>query len=434
MAEASALRDFLKRGGDEPEKKKRDRERIKHYHDRDSSVYGEADDKCQLHKRFMSTHTIQRKAEVNPLLAEALAEDKKKADAKRRQELAEATRTRKLMVCGDARGGLEKLFSMVDMQDKKVGPFDALLCVGAFLPEAGSNVSEESFLAYLQGEKQAPRACYFIDTGEVLLQAAPSGQTLGANLHFLGAYGVREICGLRVAFLSGCYDAAVYETEDADYVGAAFTRRAVNKLQKLVADDPTKRGIDVLLTAGWPAGIDGNIADDMQKPPEVPGNQDWHLACAQPLTELCLAIEPRYHIFGSANIFYQRPPFQTARQGHACRCIGLGQVGSPLSKQQKWIHALALSPMAHMNPGDLKKLAPGNTASPFTSDAKQGQAEPQVADAAAAVDNTQILDDAMSALQGGDMQQYWNAAEKLRKSHFVYRAHCEASASSSSAQ
>ena len=41
------------------------------------------------------------------------------------------------------------------------------------------------------------------------LQAAPEGKKLCENLHFLGGFGVREIDGLTVAYLSGRYDAKV---------------------------------------------------------------------------------------------------------------------------------------------------------------------------------------------------------------------------------
>merc|ERR1712118_171682 len=114
------------------------------------------------------------------------------------------------------------------------------------------------------------------------------------------------VCGLRVAYLSGYYDEAVYNTADVDFVGGAFTARAVGELCRLVQEDSKKRGIDVLLTCGWPADIDRHIEDQAQLPPEVAGNKSWKLACAPPLAQLSIAIEPRYHIFGSANVFYQR--------------------------------------------------------------------------------------------------------------------------------
>merc|ERR1712187_683554 len=86
-------------------------------------------------------------------------------------------------------------------------------------------------------------------------------------------------------------------------------------------------------------------------------------AYAAPLAQLCVGLEPRYHLFGTADVFYQRPPFQTPK-GHFCRCIGLGTVGSK-DKERKWLHALSLSPMAHMRRDDLIQAPPNATPSPF---------------------------------------------------------------------
>lgn len=355
---------------------------------------------------------------VNPLLA-AMEEEKKKeaADAKRRALLL-AAKPRKVMICGDAHGEFAKLFSIVETQDKKAGPFDAIFCVGCFFPSAGSIV--DSTKEYLQGEKKAPRDCYFIDTGAVLLQAAPQGRTLNGNLHFLGAYGVREVCGLRVAFLSGHYDAAIYHSSDVDYVGGAFTVKAVKALQRMVAEDSQKRGVDVLLTSGWPAGIDQGIEDAAQRPPEV-AEHSWQAVSAAPLAELCASIEPRYHIFGSADIFYQRPAFQAPHRGHTCRCIGLGQVGS--KAKQRWIHALGLSPMASMSREDLVKAPPIVTDCPFSSDMQPAVVEKK--DSPAVVDNGQVLEEAMSCLLAGDLDQFCKLSEKLRDSPFVVDARVE---------
>lgn len=356
---------------------------------------------------------VRTQASGNPLLAELEKEKAQEAEAARRRALALAGKPRKVMLCGDVHGQFKKVFSVVEAQDKKAGPFDALLCVGSFLPHAGSNA--ESAIEYLKGEKQAPRDCYFIDSGPFLLQAAPEGRTLNGNLHFLGAYGVKEVCGLRVAFLSGHYDPAVYNTLDVDYIGGAFTVKAINALQKIAAEDPQKRGIDVLLTCGWPADIDQGIADATQRPPEVADIQPWKVASAAPLAPLCLSLEPRYHIFGSADIFYQRPPFQTARGHHACRCIGLGQVGSVV--KQKWLHALGMSPMAYMSKEELAKVPPLVTDCPFSSE----RAEPWDAlDAPSLVDNVEVRAKAMVCLREGDLDQFYPLVDKLKDSPFVF--------------
>lgn len=298
--------------------------------------------------------------------------DAPKTAMEKQQEIMDqvaASRPRKLLVSGDAKGvGLDKLFSTVEAQIAKMGSFDALLCVGEFLPSVLNADNDAQVSPYIIGEKKAPMECFFIDSSAMLLQAVPGGKTIGKNLHFLGGYGIREIAGLRVAFLSGAHDPALYDTPGADFVGGCFTGQAVSELKRLAATALDRsRGIDVLLTCGWPAGCENLVTAGELKPPVFEGEGDrpaWKLASAKPLAELCLALEPRYHIFGCANTFYQRPAFRAPRRKHACRLIGLGHVGST-SKQRKWLHALALSPMMHMKSDELQTMPTNVTQCPF---------------------------------------------------------------------
>lgn len=411
--------------------------------ERQERLYGKADATTLYEQYSRSEASVDK--EKQRMRQEILEKERREAAEREKQEAAaraEAARARKVLVCGDARGNLAKLFATVEAQEKKVGPFDALLCVGAFLPDAGD--AEDTLSAYLSGQKKAPMECFFIDPGAAMLQAAPRGRSSG-NVHFLGAYGVREVCGLRVAFLSGHYDPEVYERTDVDFVGGAFTARAVGELQRRAL--ARQRGVDVLLTCGWPAGIVEQLEGEEGRPPKLEGAPSWELSCAPPLAELCHVVEPRYHLFGSAGLFYQRPPFKAPRRGHACRCIGLGQVGST-SKQQKWLHALALSPMAYMKREDLAQLPPVITSCPFSPPQKRQVAEsadgkvddPKAADAkeadakaseekaaAAAKDagakpeegsqgqpDDDLPQQAVDALAKGDLASYASLAEKLR--------------------
>jgi len=359
-----------------------------------------------LYEQFCGTSSEGSKDKRNPLLQKELE----------RREQEQAARTRKILVCGDVRGDLSKLFTTVEAQNKKVGPFDALFCVGAFLPEAGV---QASLATYLKGEAQPPLDCYFIDSGVGMLQAAPAGKTVGANIHYLGAYGVRDICGLRTAFLSGRYDPSVYDTSDAEFVGGAFTARAVKELQRLVTRDRKNRGIDLLLTSEWPACCHDKIEDESQHPPKPGGTSPWLSACALPIAELCLALEPRYHIFGTAGLFYQRPPFQTPQRGHVCRCIALGQVGGT-SKQQRWMHALALSPMAHMKSGDLMQVPAGTTPNPFADKFASASEPVDSAETAAPADSAQTRKSG-SGTQDASDEPAGTAGVSTRTEHDVYQ-------------
>jgi len=345
----------------------------------------------------------------------------KEQERKRLAALAAApVPTFKVLVSGDAMGRLEKLYSTVEAQVAKVGSFDALLCVGAsFLPQDAAGESPEGLVDYLTGTKRPPVETFFIDSSPVLLQAYPQGEVLSPQLHFLGGYGIKEVKGLRIAYLSGRYDASVYDRDDAEFVGGAFTSRAVKELQRQASQDRRQRGIDVLLTSSWPAEIEENIQDG-SLPSDVPDGKSWREATSAPIAELCRALEPRYHLFGSADLFYQRLPFQAPRRGHSCRCIGFGTVGSS-SKQRKWLHALSLSPMARMKVDELRQLPAAFTPCPFTAPKKRSAEEEAAAEASAAKRrklgpeemDKELPNKAVDLLKAGSFSEYFSLATKL---------------------
>lgn len=329
----------------------------------------------------------------------------------------------RLLVCGDACGSLAKLFTAAEAQASKVGSFDALMAVGAFLPGPGEKVDDDS-ASFLSGAKRVPLPTYFVDSSPALIQASPNGRVLCQNLYFLGGFGIRDICGLRVAYLSGRYDPELFENEDADFVGGAFTSRALQGLRRLVAEeDPRRKGLDVLLTCGWPAGIESKILEDALKPIDPDDSRpSWVSACAPALAELCLAVEPRYYLFGTADLFYQRPPFQAPRRGHVCRLIGLGKVGST-GKQRKWLHALSLSPMVSMKREELEKMPVGVTHCPFVPTTRKRPASPvhEEPDAKRQATKETAAEQALRALLSGDAAGFQQLSEGLPEVRTVIR-------------
>jgi len=275
------------------------------------------------------------------------------------------------LLAGDAQGNLVKLFTQVANQQKRSGNFNVLLSVGAFLPGMGEGAKEAAaaLAQYVSGKEKVPINTYFIESrSAAMLQACPAGKTLCENLHFLGGFGVREIEGLTVAYLSGRYDATVYNSQDAGadgpaFVGTSYTRQAIDGLLQL-ARKPGAAGIDVLLTAEWPTNIEDKL-DEGERPKHPEGLPfDFKEVSSPVIAELCAALEPRYHVFGVADIFYQRAPFQTLKSGHVCRCIGLGKVGSK-GKGHMWVHALSLSPAASMTEAARMQRPATTSACPF---------------------------------------------------------------------
>ncbi|CAE7843357.1 unnamed protein product, partial [Symbiodinium necroappetens] len=93
------------------------------------------------------------------------------------------------------------------------------------------------------------------------------------------------------------------------------------------------------------------------------------------LSHVWLRLEPRYLVCGSMDIFYQRPPFQTPKAGHVCRCIALGKVSSK-GKARTAFHGLSLSPAATMPETALKQRPANTTPSPFVvASEEQGEEE-----------------------------------------------------------
>jgi len=280
---------------------------------------------------------------------------------------------RRVLLSGDAEGHLVKLFTQVEKQQKHVGAFDVLFSVGAFLPGTGGDASKgaEMLAEYASGKRKAPIDTYFIDSRSApFLQAAPEGKALCENITFLGGFGIREVRGLRVAYLSGHYDRDVYDSAAPDsagppFVGSAYTPQAIEGLIRVAqCHGVGKAPIDLLLTAEWPAHLEERL-DDADGPKHPEGHAVNWKECGSPAVSiLCAALEPRYHIFGTMDIFYARPPFQTLQHGHVCRCIGLGKVGSK-GKARTWAHGLALSPAAQMSEEAVMQRPENTTPSPF---------------------------------------------------------------------
>jgi len=286
-------------------------------------------------------------------------------------DAAETGRRRRVLTAGDAEGKIAQLFQQVENQQKRVGAFDVLFSVGGFLPSLGPEAKDRAAVLaeYVAGKRAAPLETYFIESSSTaLIQAAPEGKELFKGVHFLGGFGVRQIHGLRIAFLSGRYDPAVYQEQEreaagAAFVGPAFTPHAIQGLIRL-AQQPGAPPVDLLLTADWPRGL-GERLDEVDQPKHPDGAPvKWHEVTAPPIAELCEALEPRYHVFAGMDIFYQRPPFQTRRSGHVCRLIALGKVGSK-GKGRAWVHGLQLSPAVEMTSTALMQRPENTTPCPF---------------------------------------------------------------------
>ena len=128
---------------------------------------------------------------------------------------------RKILLCGDVRGKLPALYKRFDAVNKKAGPFEAIFCVGAFLPPPNDDPHDDPTAAlrpYVEGKERAPIPTYFLDAGGSELPAAVGegdgkgdasqgggmGTRVAHNITHLGKPGVAVLHGLRIAVLPGC--------------------------------------------------------------------------------------------------------------------------------------------------------------------------------------------------------------------------------------
>ena len=144
------------------------------------------------------------------------------------------------------------------------------------LTRSGGSAAGSFLQPYLDGEKACPLPTYFVgDFGggaEVALAAAGAPDETGAvrvapNLFCLRGARVAERHGLRVASLSGRYDALLYG--DTSTMAADVAARGGTYLRLwLTARRWGARwpGVDLLLTAEWPEGVGAALQRQRARP------------------------------------------------------------------------------------------------------------------------------------------------------------------------
>ncbi|XP_042057681.1 zinc finger CCCH domain-containing protein 64-like [Salvia splendens] len=272
----------------------------------------------------------------------------------------------RILLCGDARGRLAQLFKRVSSVNKSAGPFDALLCVGQFFPDAPEQLEE--FNDYVEGRSKIPIPTYFIgDYGiaapKTLGAAAKDSANLGfkmdglkvcENLYWLRGSGKFLLDGLSVAYLSG------RQSANSQQFGT-YSQDDIDSLRALIEEPGI---VDVFLTNEWPIGVTNGAASS-----GIPSGMDLSVGDSN-ISELVAEIKPRYHIAGSAGVYYDREPYANIGAVHVTRFIALGPVGN--KDKQKFIHALSPTPASKMSASELCTKPPNTTLSPYSLEKEIG--------------------------------------------------------------
>jgi lariat debranching enzyme len=198
----------------------------------------------------------------------------------------------RIMVVGDVHGEFERLAEL----SARHAPLDAILAVGDV--EANRDDTDAAgvhspakyrrtgqFPFVLEGLLDLGAPLYFIGGNHEpwpALDAAGPGPW-GGGAHFLGRAGVADVLGLRVAYLSGIHSPRLTDRPRA-------RRESVKDRTYYLADEVAQvrraagKGVDVLLTHDWPAGITGPFRGRPVGRPE--------------LRALCERIRPRWYFCG----------------------------------------------------------------------------------------------------------------------------------------
>ncbi|KAL0820447.1 hypothetical protein ABMA28_006320 [Loxostege sticticalis] len=263
----------------------------------------------------------------------------------------------KTLVCGDVNGNFNALFSRVESIVKKSGPFDVLLCTGNFFGDDNSQLD-----AYRLGTRKVPVTTYVFgpSNSDHVKYYCEEGGEIVPNVIYMGKRGIFTTSSdVKIAYLTGLsrrelgqdIPMCTFEPSDCSAVRDACFR-----------GQSEYRGVDVLITTLWPAGIQ---KDENQ---EIDVEQE-HLSDL--LAWLSIHIKPRYHFVPSTSKYYERQPYrnqsmhQDYREG-ATRFIGLAPVGNKM--KEKWVYACSLQPVSKMRMTDLLQATTDETPCPYDPD------------------------------------------------------------------
>lgn len=258
--------------------------------------------------------------------------------------LGQADESKSVLVCGDLNGEIKLLQkTLLDLKENGT-KIDLVFAVGRFCPEASAY---EDFRSQCQ-ETELAAPVYFIDSAaEDLIDAAQKNSEIisfGKDISFLGAYGIREIEGLTVAFLSGKYTDKSYRKISENFFGQLgtgeghlYTENTVKEM-KLQAED---LNIDVLLTCEWPETFWSTA-----KKSEATNPVD---SCfrSPAVRDLFFELKPRYHVYASANMYRLRKAQQgpygfVATSVALCEAFTDSDAEADSDVNQKWFHNMSM--------------------------------------------------------------------------------------------
>ncbi|MBF5041475.1 serine/threonine protein phosphatase [Aggregicoccus sp. 17bor-14] len=213
---------------------------------------------------------------------------------------------------GDIHGRFHRVETWLEALEAAHGrPVDAVLAVGdveAFRRaddhrrKAAKRAMPAEFAEYADGSRRVRRPLYFIGGNNEDFEAlhdAPGGFELAPDVHYLGRAGLRELLGLRVAYLSGIHAPRFFEqpllrprTLDTSKQAGYFRQAEVERVSGL-------RDVDLLLVHEWPRGLVPRLREGELPPGGRPLPSSW---VGNPITRKVIeAVRPQWVLCGHSH-------------------------------------------------------------------------------------------------------------------------------------
>eukprot|EP00929_Paragymnodinium_shiwhaense_P069454 TRINITY_DN3501_c0_g1_i1.p1 TRINITY_DN3501_c0_g1~~TRINITY_DN3501_c0_g1_i1.p1 ORF type:complete len:1764 (-),score=536.09 TRINITY_DN3501_c0_g1_i1:278-5569(-) len=286
------------------------------------------------------------------------------------EKAAKAPLPERVLLCGDLQGRFDLLHKVLLQLKEKNQAVDFVLAMGRTL----TKYKTKAVCNYIgrSAKLVLPVPLYFIEEDEDYFITASENKGVGGQpiklqkagpIEFLGSRGVREIQGLRIAFLSGKYDEEAY----ASAFGAGvfhsstptnYTCRVVEEIKSEASKMPVRDGrhVDLLLTSEWP-DLFWSTAQKQEAPTPVP---EEHQSPA--VRQLFFDLKPRYHACASAGMYRYRKAAQGPHDFIATS-IALARAEEVQDdelpeEETKWFHVLNLNASKRGADGDKAKKKP----------------------------------------------------------------------------
>mmetsp|Transcript_45887 Transcript_45887/g.139359 ORF Transcript_45887/g.139359 Transcript_45887/m.139359 type:complete len:565 (-) Transcript_45887:91-1785(-) len=251
----------------------------------------------------------------------------------------EHKRPLRIAVQGCCHGALDRIYATIEAYDaahSNKPPIDLLLCCGDFQALRNSSDLDTiavppkyremgSFYKYYSGQVKAPVLTLFIGGNHEAsgyLQELFYGGWVAPNIYYLGAAGIVNFGGVRIAGLSGIFKSHDFEKGrfefppyDNSSLRSVYHVRNV-EVYRLKCIQGGSKGVDVMISHDWPRGIEqyGDTAGLIRKKKFFQKEIEENCLGSPVNEEVLHAMKPRWwfaahlHVKFTANVLHESRP------------------------------------------------------------------------------------------------------------------------------